>query len=387
MTRSEAPRSGQGGHRKPGPGRRRGRLAVAIGVAAAACAGIILALLSASGPPPRTGTAGQTGTARPTGTARRTGTAGRTAPADPAAAARPTGTASTRPGARTRLDAPASPRFPAGFWSGSDSTSIAVRGAAPARLPGIGGVDAGYIGMAGNWATWQGCGTRQIWSAQDSAAANTSLARYHQGIGTGVYWFMGGPGVDPRYNGTAGQAYAWGAAQAAGALREIAAKPTRVTYPVLFMDIEIPGQAPTFTPADDNGWTRAYTSPCSGKTRAGLISPRLSRAEVNGFAAYLAGHSALQAGVYSSPASWAQIFGRGRAAQIPHLYEWTYNDTTSSLAHQPAGWCLRGTRSCARFFGGVTARSRYALMWQWSGGGGTWNGFGDFDQIDGSRTP
>jgi len=26
-------------------------------------------------------------------------------------------------------------------------------------------------------------------------------------------------------------------------------------------------------------------------------------------------------------------------------------------------------------------------MWQWSGGGGTWNGFGDFDQIDGGRTP
>jgi hypothetical protein len=26
-------------------------------------------------------------------------------------------------------------------------------------------------------------------------------------------------------------------------------------------------------------------------------------------------------------------------------------------------------------------------MWQWSGGGGTNNGFGDFDQIDASRTP
>jgi hypothetical protein len=26
-------------------------------------------------------------------------------------------------------------------------------------------------------------------------------------------------------------------------------------------------------------------------------------------------------------------------------------------------------------------------MWQWSGGGGTWNGYGDFDQIDSARTP
>ena len=30
---------------------------------------------------------------------------------------------------------------------------------------------------------------------------------------------------------------------------------------------------------------------------------------------------------------------------------------------------------------------RTALMWQWSGGGGTRNGYGDFDQIDGARTP
>jgi hypothetical protein len=26
-------------------------------------------------------------------------------------------------------------------------------------------------------------------------------------------------------------------------------------------------------------------------------------------------------------------------------------------------------------------------MWQWSGGGGSSNGVGDFDQINGNRTP
>jgi hypothetical protein len=31
--------------------------------------------------------------------------------------------------------------------------------------------------------------------------------------------------------------------------------------------------------------------------------------------------------------------------------------------------------------------SRGALMWQWSGGGGSNNGYGDFDQIDVNRTP
>jgi hypothetical protein len=25
------------------------------------------------------------------------------------------------------------------------------------------------------------------------------------------------------------------------------------------------------------------------------------------------------------------------------------------------------------------------VMWQWSGGGGTYNGYGDFDQIDANR--
>ena len=40
---------------------------------------------------------------------------------------------------------------------------------------------------------------------------------------------------------------------------------------------------------------------------------------------------------------------------------------------------------CAVWFGGQTSGSKYALMWQWSGGGGYLNGYGDFDQIDISR--
>ena len=41
--------------------------------------------------------------------------------------------------------------------------------------------------------------------------------------------------------------------------------------------------------------------------------------------------------------------------------------------------------TCAQFFGGQTSKSKYALMWQWSGGGGVRNGVGDFDQIDVAR--
>ena len=35
----------------------------------------------------------------------------------------------------------------------------------------------------------------------------------------------------------------------------------------------------------------------------------------------------------------------------------------------------------------MTRSSPYALMWQWSGGGGVRNAIGDFDQIDASGLP
>ena len=131
-----------------------------------------------------------------------------------------------------------------------------------------------------------------------------------------------------------------------------------MTYPVVVMDIELAGHAPSFTPADDIGWTNVYTSPGSGRISASHIASRVDRAELTGFAAYLGEHSADKAGVYSSPGIWSQIFGKGSAALIPHTYEWTCNDVTGSLGCRPAGWCLSGTRTCARFFGGVTARFR-----------------------------
>jgi hypothetical protein len=274
-----------------------------------------------------------------------------------------------------------------GFWSGTDSTYMAIPGSAPYREPAIGGSYGGYIGMAGNWSAWQHCGTKVVWSATDSTDARTDLVTYHEGIGVGDYWFMAGPGVDPRYNGSAKEATAWGAAQAARALADIQKQSPAMTYPVVLMDVELPGHAPSFTPASDNGWNNVYTSPCSGKVRSAGVKADLDRADFNGFADYVTSHSGYEAGVYSSPSVWRAIFGTGTQAAIPNTYEWTYAGDTSSLAHHPSGWCLAGTTTCAHFFGGVTSSSKYALMWQWSGGGGTYNGYGDFDQIDASRTP
>jgi hypothetical protein len=290
-------------------------------------------------------------------------------------------------GASTARTSAASPRHdnPAGYWYGTDSSQMNISGSVPYQVPAIGGTYGGYIGMAGNWARWAGCGRRVVvFSDTNSAQANADYNN-HDGVGTGVYWFMAGPGVDPHYNNTTGEAYHWGQEQAARTLADI--EHTRVTYKVIWMDIEIPGDAPSYTPADDNGWNNVYTSPCSGVVRTSGIRAAVDRADLNGYDAFIVSHSTYDVGVYSAPDIWTQIFGTGSAASIPNTYEWTYESFTSSLARTPTAWCLTGTSTCAQFFGGITSRSKYALAWQWSGGGGSFNGFGDFDQIDGLRTP
>jgi hypothetical protein len=301
-----------------------------------------------------------------------------------AAAVAGSGAASAATGAAQRASVSASDS-PAGFWYGTDSRAMAVPGSGSYREPEIGGAYGGYIGMIGNWAHWQGCGGILVWSSANSQQANTDLASHQEGIGTGAYWFMAGPGVDPHYNGTTTEATSWGAAQAARMLADV--KGSTVKYPVLFMDIELPGNAPDYTPAPDNGWNSVYTSPCSGRTKSTFIAPAVDRADFNGFFNYVTAHSSYTPGVYSAPSIWADIFGSGSAAAIPNTREWTYTGDTSSLAHPPSGWCLTSTSTCAQFFGGVTSSSSSAVMWQWSGGGGTNNGFGDFDQMDANRTP
>ena len=128
----------------------------------------------------------------------------------------------------TRVQASPDADGPAGFYYGTDSWPIAINSPAPHREPDISGnpVYGGYTGMAGNWARWSGCGGNIAWSSADSAAANTNYHKYGKGIGTGVYWFMGGPGVDPHYNGTTAEASSWGAAQAAKTLKAMGSPTT-----------------------------------------------------------------------------------------------------------------------------------------------------------------
>jgi hypothetical protein len=285
--------------------------------------------------------------------------------------------ATSSPGAIVPANAP-------GFIYGSDSWPVPVTGKAPWPMTHLSGSYGGYIGMAGNWARSQGCKTGNFlaWAPANSLQANDNFVHHHIGIGTGLYWYMGGPGVDPHWNNTTAEAAKWGAAQAAAMLAR--ASQLHITYPVLWADIELPG----IKPAPDNGWNSVYTSPCSGVKKRSFVPVAIDRAEFNGFASYISAHSKYKVGVYSEPGVWTSIFGTGSLSKIPNTYEWTYEPETANLAAKPSGWCLSGGKGqCARFFGGQTSASKYALMWQWSGGGGVRNPYGDYDQIDLARTP
>lgn len=272
---------------------------------------------------------------------------------------------------------------PPGFWYATDSWPVSPGGHGPYQEPVIGGSYGGYIGMVGSWEWWLGCRQAFIaWSNTNATQADTNLNTYHVGVGTGAYWFMGGPGVDPHYNGTTQEAMSWGASQATRALADINGRPSgqRIAVRDVFMDIELPG----ISPAPDNGWDSVYTSPCSGKVKQSYVPAVVDRAEFNGFWNYVYAHSSYRPAVYSAPDVWSRIFGTGSASNISVTDEWTYEPETANLGQAPSGWCLRGG-GCAQFFGGVTSSSKHAVMWQWSGGGGVRNAYGDFDQIAGYR--
>src|SRR5215831_15820838 len=77
---------------------------------------------------------------------------------------------------------------PPGFWSGTDSFTMPVTGSGPYKEPVTGGNYGGYTGMAGNWAHWQGCGGKLVWSARNARQASANRTTYHKGVGVGAFW-------------------------------------------------------------------------------------------------------------------------------------------------------------------------------------------------------
>lgn len=263
-----------------------------------------------------------------------------------------------------------------GFYYGTDSAAPVACGKGPYTEPvgdcsrGTHGPYGEYIGEVGSYLNWKGCTASGLnWVQANYNMAVDNLIRYRTGLGAAAYWFAAGPGRDPHYNGTTSEATAWGIAQAKQVISRLGGLFFSFRY--IFMDIENNGTAP-----DGNGWNTVWNGPCGDKVRAEYIAPEVDYATFSGFRNYIDIYSPYMAGVYSAGGrwygSWTGIFG---GLQIHHTAEWTFTNEQSELTF-PRGFS--DSSASAQWFANAPAACH--LMWQWSGGNGVLNGYGDLDQ-------
>ena len=267
-----------------------------------------------------------------------------------------------------------------GFYYGTDSSlpQACGNGNGPYTEPvgncsrGTAGPYGEYIGETGSFMNWQGCTTSGLaWNQANYNMATDNVVQFSTGLGAAAYWFAAGPGRDPHYNGTTSEAGIWGQEQAQQALSSLGGKVFNFRY--IFMDIENNG-----VPPDEDGWNTVWNGPCGNTVKAGFIPENVDFATWVGFADYIAGHSPYLAGVYSaggdSYGSWTGIFGN---EQLSNTAEWTFTNEQSQL-NFPSGF--RGSAASPQWFSSEPAACD--LLWQWSGGNGVLNGYGDFDQAE-----
>jgi hypothetical protein len=262
------------------------------------------------------------------------------------------------------------------FYYGTDSSAPDACGKGPYTEP-VGACRAGtagpygeYIGEVGSFQYWESCTTSGLnWVQSNYDMANDNVVDYGTGLGAAAYWFAAGPGRDPHYNGTTSEAAIWGQKQAKRVISDISDDFFDFRY--IFIDIENNG-----SPPDENGWNTVWNGPCGNKVKSEYVAANLDYATYLGFADYIDDHSPYLAGVYSaggqSYGSWSGIFG---SEPVGNAAEWTFTNQQSVLSF-PSGFADSAVN--AAWFGGAPAACD--LMWQWSGGNGVLNGYGDFDQ-------
>jgi hypothetical protein len=261
------------------------------------------------------------------------------------------------------------------FYYGTDSAAPQACGNGPYTEPrgscgnGTAGPYGDYMGEVGSFMNWQGCTTAGLaWVQANYNMATDNVVHFGTGLGAAAYWFAAGPGRDPHYNGTTAEAAAWGREQAQQALSDLGGKVFDFRY--IFMDIENNG-----VPPDGDGWNTVWNGPCGNTVRAGYIPANIDFATWAGFAGYIDNHSPYLAGVYSaggiSYGSWIGIFGNER---LSYTAEWTFTNEQSQLDF-PGGFS--GSHASPQWFSSEPAACH--LLWQWSGGDGVLNGYGDFD--------
>jgi hypothetical protein len=265
-----------------------------------------------------------------------------------------------------------------GFFYGTDSSAPTACGTGPYTEPVKGdcsstdGPYGEYIGEMGSYENWQGCTTSGLaWVQSNYNMANDNIMEYGVGIGAAGYWFAAGPGRDPNYNGTTSEAMTWGQEQAEQAMSQVSSLFFEFRY--IFMDIENNG-----TPPDEYGWNTVWNGPCGNEVKAEYIAPDVDYATYLGFTNYINENSPYSAGVYSaggqSYGSWSGIFG---SEPVTSAAEWTFTSEQSQLSF-PAGFAASG--SSPSWF--ASAPAACDLVWQWSGGDGVLNNYGDFDQVN-----
>lgn len=273
---------------------------------------------------------------------------------------------------------------PPGNFYGSDSNGPTAAappaGSALYQEPITGqGTYGGYVAEVGTWTNMTGCTHTRAVNSTDVADANSNagyLVGSNYPTGTGLYWFMGGPGADSAYNPSspsATEAYAWGRQQAVAAVKAYTSSGPTVVDPIIFMDIEFPGNGLY------NEWNEEVNI-CGSKTGATPIPYAIDRATFNGFHDYIANYSGgFVPGVYSSPSFWDMTFGTGAEGGIGGTYQWTFEDNSGVTNPGPSDGCQAGY-DCAQWFGGVSTSHKF--VWQWAS-----NSSGDFDQFYAVNTP
>ena len=263
------------------------------------------------------------------------------------------------------------------FWLGTDSAAPQAcgDGSGPYTEPagscsrGSAGPYGEYIGEVGSFMNWQHCTTAGLaWEQANYNMATQNVVKFGAGLGAAAYWFAAGPGRDPHYNGSTARAAIWGQEQAQQALASLGGKVFNFRY--IFMDIENNG-----VPPDEDGWNTVWNGPCGNTVKAGYIPANVDFATWVGFANYIDNHSSYLAGVYSSGGtwygSWAGIFG---GLKLSNTAEWTFTNEQAQLDFPSS---FSGSHASAQWFSSEPAACN--LLWQWSGGNGVLNGYGDFD--------
>ena len=226
-----------------------------------------------------------------------------------------------------------------GSATGPTAGRCPIPGTGPYQEPVIGGTYGGYMGMAGNWARTEGCKTGNFlaWSPANAGQANTNFTKYHVGVGTGVYWYMGGPGVDPHWNGTTTEASNGASCRRRGRSRRSRAStsPTRCSGPTS----SCRGSRPPRT----TGGTASTPRRAAAKVRQ-TPSRRSSTGRCSTGSRPTSPRTPRTRSASTPPRDLAIIFGTGVRSPIPNTYEWTYLPETSSLSAAPTGWCLQARR-------------------------------------------